>query len=130
MRVIKYRQPRFLNGQFHSWHYWGFVERGFIGPDCSQTGGIQVANENSQQFTGRTDKDGKEVYQGDVFNCIYHSDGHTDHHYIVIWGDEMSDFRLRRVGNPCRQDQVYQHLRDVARYPMIGNVHENPELLG
>lgn len=81
------------------------------------------------QFTGLLDKNGKEIYEGDAFHCIYRSDGHTDHWCYVAWNEEQTRFGLRWVGARCRQDQVFQTLRDVMRYAMIGNIYENPELL-
>lgn len=83
----------------------------------------------SEQWSGVTDGNGIKVYAGDIFRCIYHSDGHTDHHYEVVYSPENGRYLLQRHGNPCPQTGVAQSIRDVARYPMAGNVHENPELL-
>lgn len=81
------------------------------------------------QYTGLTDKNGKEIYEGDLFNCIYHRDGHTDHVYSVEYWVSNTKFLLRRHGNLCPQDGVVQTVSDVARHEVIGNIYENKELL-
>jgi uncharacterized phage protein (TIGR01671 family) len=81
------------------------------------------------QFTGLHDKNGKEIYEGDLFNCIYHRDGHTDHLYEVIWYEEEAAFSLRRHGNACPQLQVVQTMQDAARNEALGSIYENPDLL-
>jgi uncharacterized phage protein (TIGR01671 family) len=79
------------------------------------------------QYTGLKDKNGKEIFEGDIFNCIYHQDGHTDK-YEVVYHPRWTGFFLRRIGE-CSQTGVHQTVSDVARYEVIGNIHENPELL-
>lgn len=81
------------------------------------------------QFTGLKDKNRKEIYEGDLFRCIYERDGHLDHIYEAIWDEANATFRLRRHGNMCPQVQVVQGMSDAARHEVIGNIYENPDLL-
>ncbi len=94
---------------------------------------MKLDDENGEytimQFTGLLDKNSKEIYEGDIFNCIYHRYGHINHKYYVIYSEILAAFILQRVGNPCPQLQVHQTLRDVARYEIIGNIYENHELI-
>lgn len=67
MRDIKFRQPiREKDGKFTEWFYWGFIDGNFIEP-AIHLSGIDTRPE-SQQFTGLHDKNGKEIYEGDILN--------------------------------------------------------------
>ena len=81
------------------------------------------------QFTGLLDKNGKEIYEGDLFRCIYYQDRHLDHIYEVNWNKHNAGFRLKRHGKECLQIYVIQTMSDTSRNEIIGNIYENPELL-
>ena len=119
MREIKFRQ-RVQN----SWHYWGFVDdhgylifKGIEGSISS----IEEAFKNSQQFTGLLDKNGKEIYEGDIFENL-------SGRGIIEWWPEHCCFSARKVGT----DQIFMitSLGHTFATEVIGNIHDNPELIG
>jgi len=80
------------------------------------------------QFTGLKDKNGKEIYEGDLFDCIYKFDGCKKHKLEVIWNEESAGFKLKNHGE-CHQPNVSKTMWDLERLEVIGNIYENPELL-
>ena len=99
--------------------------------DKTTTGKREVMapfNYELTQFTGLTDKNGKEIYEGDIFNCIYDFDGCKKHKQAVVYVEVSARFITKDYGE-CHQPNVMQNMSDMIRMEVIGNIYENPELL-
>lgn len=143
MREILFRGKRVDNGEWikgfyieanHHWHNKG-VHKEWIVKNVIQNGGwcnvgskYAVIPETVGQYTGLTDKNGTKIFEGDIvttdiarpylivefrdgcfmFNC---NDGDKDYYDIML---PILD----------EQQTVYKHGE------VIGNIHDNPELLG
>lgn len=81
------------------------------------------------QYIGKKEDDGTEIFQGDLYPCIYVKEG-CDHISEIVWNPRTSGFTLLYRGK-CQQLQVVQNIKDVYRFgkSKLGNIHSNPDLL-
>jgi uncharacterized phage protein (TIGR01671 family) len=75
-------------------------------------GGVGTAIAQLMQFTGLLDKNGKEIYEGDIYATLF-PNGEWGSPQIVTWNNELAGFGLL----PNEICEIF------------GNIYENPELL-
>ena len=78
----------------------------------------EVTPDTVGQFTGIHDTQGKEIYEGDILRISISKNGIGD----VRWGEEQAAFIVQMKNS----SQWYNLWKGST---IIGNVHDNPELL-
>ncbi len=93
----------------------------------------QVDNNTIGQFTGLHDKNGKEIYEGDIvlLDCYYYEEPAFDGEFKVIYDDINGMWLLVDLENKDR-GFAFGEIRSYykAEVEVIGNIYDNPELLG
>lgn len=123
MRKIKFRGRDFAG----LWHIGDLIHNDddlLIRNGCLST---YIENETAGQFTGITDKNGKEIYEGDIIGCH-----NPDIKHLIFYNEKQGRF-MAALNGDIDNDFVGVCGLDDSRWnaskEVIGNIHDNPELL-
>lgn len=115
-RIIKFRA---FHSQMQIMHDWD----GLKGEDLDTLEGTDIWH--VMQYTGLKDKNGKEIYEGDIIDAsvetpLYNSTYRKT--LQVIWQEQIAQFVMA-----TSDTKIEGHIpKDCV---VIGNIYENPELL-
>lgn len=122
MRTIKFRGLRVNRRE------WVYSTESFVQTDEGICMGLyneekDVIPDTVGQFTGLYDKDGKEIYEGDILQLKY-SDG-SYHSSSVYYAQQKGYWAVDVSIN----ERIILGYIDRTKLVVIGNIHDNPELL-
>lgn len=74
------------------------------------------------QYTGLKDKDGREIYEGDILSC-----GNGNVPSQILWVDDYGGWGVKNLV----RNEMHPLDKHFKRFigTVIGNIHDNPELL-
>ena len=103
-----------------------FIEKTLIGEhwEYGYTVPISFSDAILMQSTGLFDKNGVEVFEGDVLETIYRGKLYTG---VVVYDQKETDFKATDGRNEYGNNFYYLGGNDSNI--VIGNVHQHPELL-
>lgn len=89
----------------------------------------EVHPESVGQFTGLKDKNGKEIYEGDI---LYVEDpyGENNKKFSVEFNNGVCEIRWDSMFNDgCDVTAIHYAMETGFTFEVIGNIYDNPELL-
>lgn len=128
MREILFRGKQIINGDW--------VEGNLLIPDLSNRDTQILMSTDTYcirnvipstvgQYTGLTDKNGKKIFEGDIIDT-------PDRLVKVVWlaGNAQFDLHFIRYKDEVAITNFKGiHMHDLKEYEVIGNIHDNSELL-
>lgn len=123
MKELEFREIKFRAFDTEN-KTWTFVTLGdLICGACTEKGDkpLSGAKKVWEQYTGLKDRDGKEIYEGDILRLY---DRFVS---VITWDTAAASFQWFATDGDgyCRLSEL-----DKDYYEIIGNIHENGELLG
>ena len=101
--------------------------------DLNMENHIKLADVNPEtvgQFTGLYDKNGKEIYEGDIIHI--NDEFLNEFNYLIEWNEEYLRYYLYSVDKEKLNKLggiLEAHLNSLE-VEIISNIYDNPELLG
>lgn len=107
---------------------------------------VNILKENGnryivEQFTGLHDKNGVEIYEGDILSKVSISElgGLIQYFYLVFWSSSDQGFKTKQYVLDENEEGSYWRIKNEGIFDslvmvktynhVVGNIHLNPELI-
>lgn len=92
-----------------------------------------IIPETIGQYTGLKDKNGKMIFDGDILRSVHFEsiDGTNYLYHIVEWSDRLSCWYMKNTHSKTKDGhaQAWVYFKNATMPEIIGNIHDNPELI-
>lgn len=123
MREYLFRGKMIANGKWSEGNLLVTKQGCCITPDATVLGSYGAVDpETVGQYTGLTDKNGTKIFEGDIVKY-----GDTVHNVVFEQRNGTAYFGLVYSALETLSFGYYQDLKQIE---VIGNIYDNPELLG
>lgn len=120
MRQIKFRALCAITGVWRYGFYYTSKGNHIIRDEQDKESIVLPATVG--QFTGLTDKNGKDIFEGDFLR------GSSDDKCLVIWRQDLASFALTKDG--WAYDHYFGEAIDPGFCEIIGTIHDRKEVEG
>ena len=124
MREIKFRAWDVLNKKMLSWGEVFDLPAWEIFPGTPEQRAFEV-----MQYTGVNDKNGKEIYEGDIVSVKYIYDKRTTDRAQVVWREDKAGFGLKSLKGLTNEEYELYKITAEHNLEVMGNIYENKELI-
>ena len=113
------------------WSYGYYAKSGenhFILLDTDSEDNYSIVDpETVGQFTGLTDKNGKKIFEGDIVQ--WKDENFNNYTSVVEWCGEKWNYPAFDLAKHDYECNGLQYVHEDCIIEVIGNIHDNPELL-
>lgn len=132
-REIKFRGRRRDNGEWVVGSYTLIQDADGVWLEDTNLDMVKVMPETLGQFTGLTDMNGREIYEGDRVTWLRHrmdGSGFLEEGHVRFSVDEQRVFVVNRFTTMDDREMLHDIIRcRKHNLRVVGNIHDNPEAI-
>lgn len=113
--------------KFRCWDKWIKRMHTTLSIDFRATCSSERGNIVLMQYTGLKDKNGIEIYEGDIAKES-RKRVKNERHFVVVWNNDIGSYTFKPLDKietsyPCF------NIGTIKNLEVVGNIYENPELI-